>query len=234
MDSRKEAILEAIVREYVETGQPVGSIVLVEKYQFPFSTATIRAEMAELERMGFLTHPHTSAGRIPTQKGYRFFVNLIQNEEALLAPENPVARKLILSMNDRYERRVRTASKVLSELTHSIAFSGIPGEMFSSGLGYLFSQPEFLTPKSAVKAAEIIDSLEGLVKELPEEFDTEVYIGSESPIGKSAGCTLIVSQFRAPSGENGYLGVIGPMRMRYPKTIATIKEVRNILENKNA
>lgn len=234
MDSRKEAILEALVREYVETGQPVGSIVLVEKYQFPFSTATIRAEMAELERLGFLTHPHTSAGRIPTEAGYRYFVDLIQSEEALLAPENPAAKKLILSMNDRYERRVRAASKVLSELTRSIAFSGIPGEMFSSGLGYLFSQPEFLTPQSAAKAAEIIDNLEGLVGELPQEFDTKVYIGSESPIGKSAGCTLIVSQFRAPSGEHGYLGVVGPMRMRYPNTIATIKELRRILENENA
>jgi transcriptional regulator of heat shock response len=233
LSSRKEAILAAIVEEYTETGIPVGSIVLVHKYQFPFSTATIRAEMADLENMGYLSHPHTSAGRVPTERGYRYFVNLMEKEKALMAPENVAARKLILSMNDRYEKRVQVASKILSELTQNIAFSGIPGEIFSNGLGYLFSQPEFLDPYNVVKAAEIVDNLEYLVTELPKEFDTEIYIGSESPIGKSAGCSLVISQFRAPNGEHGYLGVVGPMRMSYPKTIAAIKGVRKVLENNN-
>lgn len=231
MNSRQEAILEAIVREYTETGIPVGSLLLVEKYSFPFSPATIRAEMSELEREEYLTHPHTSAGRIPTQKGYRYFVNLIEQEKALLAPENIIAKKLILSTSDRYERRVQIASKILSELTQNIAFSGLPGEIFSSGLGHLFSRPEFLDPYSALKAAEIIDNLDSLVRELPKEFDTKIYIGSETPIGKSAGCSMVISQFRSPTGERGYLGVIGPMRMSYAKAIANIKEIRKVLED---
>lgn len=233
LSTRQEAIIEAIVREYTETGVPVGSLALVGKYQFPYSTATIRAEMANLEHEGYLSHPHTSAGRVPTEKGYRYFVNLIEREKALLPPSNTVAKKLILSMNDRYEHRVQVASKVLAELTRNIAFSGLPGEIFSSGLGYLFSKPEFLDPYNVVKAAEIVDNLEYLVGELPKNFDTEIYIGSESPIGKSAGCALVISQFRAPTGEKGYLGVIGPMRMSYAKTIATIKGVRKVLEDHN-
>lgn len=234
MNTRQEAILEAVVREYTETGVPVGSMLLTEKYSFPFSPATIRAEMSELERMGFLTHPHTSAGRVPTQKGYRYFVNLIEQERALLAPENAIAKKLINSTGDRYERKVQAASKILSELTQNIAFSGLPGELFSSGLGHLFSKPEFLDPYNVVKAAEIIDNLETLVRELPQEFDTKVYIGSESPIGKAAGCSLVISQFRSPNGERGYLGVIGPMRMSYPRAIANINEIRKVLEDYNA
>jgi heat-inducible transcriptional repressor len=234
MNTRQEAILEAIVREYTETGIPVGSLSLAEKYSFPLSPATIRAEMSELERMGYLTHPHTSAGRVPTQKGYRYFVNLIEQEKALLAPENIIAKKIILSTSDRYQKRVQAASKVLSELTQNIAFSGLPGEIFSSGLGHLFSSPEFLDPYSALKAAEIIDNLDMLVRELPQEFDTKIYIGSEAPIGKSAGCSLVVSQFRSPSGEHGYLGVIGPMRMSYPRALANIKEIRKVLEDNNA
>lgn len=234
LSSRKEAILEAIVREYTETNIPVSSLVLVGKYEFPYSTATIRAEMAELERLGYLTHPHTSAGRLPTEMGYRYFVDMIAEEKALLAPESIVAKKRIFSMNDHYEKKVETASKVLSELTRNIAFSGFSGEIFSSGLGHLFSQPEFVDPYKALKAAELVDNLGTLIEELPTEFDTEVYIGSESPIGKGAGCSLVVSQFRTPDGGHGYLGVVGPIRMGYGKSIAAIKEVRKVLEEKNA
>jgi transcriptional regulator of heat shock response len=233
LNTRREAILEAIVREYTETGVPVASVVMTERYQFPFSTATIRAEMAELEREGYLGHPHTSAGRVPTEKGYRYFVNMIKEERALLAPESVVAKKRIFSASDHYEKKVEAASKVLAELTRNIAFSGFPGEIYSSGLGHLFSQPEFVDPYSALKAAEIVDNLNALVGELPREFDTEVYIGSEAPIGKGAGCSLVVSQFRMPDGGRGYLGVVGPMRMSYPKTIAAIKEVRKVLEEQH-
>lgn len=233
MDSRKEAILDAVVREYTETGIPVGSVALIHKYEFPYSPATIRAEMAELERLGYLMHPHTSAGRIPTEWGYRFVVNMMEEEKALLAPESIVAKKRILSMHDRYERKLETASQVLSDLTSSIAFAGFPGEIFSHGLGNLFSQPEFLEPGKVMKAAEIIDNLERLVDELPSDFDTQVYIGSESPIGKSAGCSMVVSQFRTPYGVNGYLGVVGPMRMSYPRALSAIKEIRKVLEEKH-
>jgi transcriptional regulator of heat shock response len=159
---------------------------------------------------------------VPTEKGYRYFVNMIKEEKALLAPESVVARKRIFSASDKYGKKVEAASRVLSELTKNIAFSGFPGSISSSGLGNLFSQPEFADPYNSLKG------------ELPREFDTEVYIGSESPIGKGAGCSLVVSQFRTPDGRNGYLGVVGPMRMSYPKTIAAIKEVRKVLEEENA
>ena len=84
-----------------------------------------------------------------------------------------------------------------------------------------------------LKAAEIIDNLERLVDELPEDFDTQIYIGSESPIGKSAGCSMVISQFRTPFGGNGYLGIVGPMRMSYPRAISAIKEIRKVLEERN-
>jgi heat-inducible transcriptional repressor len=230
LDSRKEAILDAIVREYVEMGTPVGSLVLVKKYQFPYSTATIRAEMAELEALGYLSHPHTSAGRIPTETGYRYFVNMMKEEKALLAPESVVSRRGILARSDRYESQLEAASQVLSSLTENTAFVGFSGEIFSHGLGHLFSQPEFLDRRKVISAAEIIDNLDHFIEELPSNFDTQVYIGSESPIGKSAGCSLVVSQFRTPFGSTGYLGVIGPMRMSYPRTISAIKELRKVLE----
>jgi heat-inducible transcriptional repressor len=233
MDSRKEAILEAVVREYIETGMPVGSLTLVHKYQFPFSTATIRAEMAALEEAGFLTHPHTSAGRVPTQKGYRYFVNLMQDEESLLVREELAARKRLEAMRGRYERKLEVASEVLSDLTRNMGFAGLSGEIFSHGLGNLFSQPEFMNPDRILKAAELLDNLTNLIYELPQGFDTRVYIGTEAPIGKSAGCSIVLSEFLSPFGDRGYLGIIGPMRTNYGRNLAAVKEVKEVLEDKN-
>lgn len=233
MDSRKEAILEAIVREYVEASVPVGSLILTEKYQFPFSSATIRAEMAELERLGFLTHPHTSAGRIPTEKGYRYYVNMMAEEEKLLAREELVAQKRITSMQDRYEKQLETASEVISDLTRNIGFAGLSGEIFYHGLRYLLSQPEFLDPIRILKAGELVDNLTRLIEEIPYSENPHIYIGSEIPVGKSAGCALVLSGFKAPSGHAGIVGVLGPMRMPYRHNLSVISEVKSLLENKN-
>lgn len=233
MDTRKEAILEAIVREYVETGIPVGSLVLTSKYQFPFSTATIRAEMAELEQAGYLTHPHTSAGRIPTEAGYRYYVDMLKAEEALLAREEMAARKRLLSMHGAYSRQLETASEILSDLTRNVGFAGSAGEIFTHGLSNLFAQPEFLDPFRVLKTAELIDNLTELLNELPRNIDERIYIGSETPIGKSSGCSIILSQFHTPFGSRGLVGVIGPMRMEYERNLSAVKEVKNILEEKD-
>lgn len=232
MDSRKEAILEAIVEEYVKTGQPVGSLGLVAKYHFPFSTATIRAEMAELERMGYLIQPHTSAGRVPTEKGYRHFVKLLKEEAGLLSRETLVAQKRLSAMRGNYERKLEAASEVLSELTRTMGFAGLPGEIFSRGLTQLFSQPEFIDPKKVLKTAELIDNLGALFEEVPSGAGTKIYIGSESPVGKSSQCSIIISELETPYGR-GYLGVIGPMRMAYERNLSVVKEVKEILEEQN-
>src|SRR5918992_244202 len=87
MDERKAAILKAVIEEYVETGQPVGSNTVARAASLGVSSATVRNEMAVLEREGYVTHPHTSAGRIPTDKGYRFFVDHLARMRELQAPD---------------------------------------------------------------------------------------------------------------------------------------------------
>jgi heat-inducible transcriptional repressor len=230
MDSRKESILEAIVREYIETGLPVGSLLIARKYSFPFSPATIRAEMSELERANFLTHPHTSAGRIPTEKGYRYFVNMIEQEERLLDREGLVARKRLESFESSFDRQLETASRVLSELTRNMGFAGTRDELYSHGLGNLFSYPELLDPIRVLKTAELIDNLTGLIRELPINFGTKILIGSEVPIGKAAGCSVVISEFDTSLGGYGYLGIVGPTRMSYEKSLSAINEIKIILE----
>lgn len=232
MTARREAILDAIIREYVETAEPVGSSVLVEKYQFPFSTATVRAEMAVLEEDGYIFQPHTSAGRIPTEKGYRHFVNLVLAEERQLACiEDVKMQRRILNQHMKYERLMDMAAKSLADMTGNVGIVGLQGLIYSHGLTNLFSQPEFMIADNVVRASEILDRMHELVTELPDLRNPLVYIGTESPIGKNAGCSLVVVGFETPYMQDGRLAVLGPTRMSYPEVIKRVEEVKELLES---
>lgn len=233
MNSRSEAILEAIVREYIETAEPVGSLTLSEKYKFPYSPATIRACMAVLEEEDYIFQPHISAGRIPTEKGYRYFVDMIEAERKEgYGREEKIIQRRLTQQNTKFERLAELAALTLADMTGNIGIVGHSDTIYSHGLSNLFRQPEFLIdPTNVLRVAEILDRLSELIREMPRVEGTTVYIGSESPIGKSAGCSLVVSNFKRPNVSNGYLVVLGPTRMFYPKTIAVIDEVKSLLES---
>lgn len=232
MNARREAILDAIIREYVETAEPVGSQVLVEKYEFPYSTATIRAEMAVLEENGYISQPHTSAGRVPSEKGYRHFVNLVISENRQLAVRDQVhLERKMLNQHMKYERILDMAAKSLAEMTGNVGIVGVGGLIYSHGLTNLFSQPEFQDANNVVRASEILDRMHELVGELPDLRNPLVYIGKESPIGKTAGCSLVVVGFETPYLAEGRLAVLGPTRMSYAQVIGIVEEVKELLES---
>ncbi len=125
LDARKAAILKAIVQDYVRGGEPVGSKRLVEDYNLGVSAATVRSEMAALQEAGFITHPHTSAGRVPTDKGYRYFVDALAGT-ATLRPEQRAALEDLLLGSADLEDLLRRTSSVLSRLTHFAALVVAP------------------------------------------------------------------------------------------------------------
>lgn len=232
MTPRREAILDAIIREYVETAEPVGSGVLVTKYDFPFSSATIRAEMAKLEEDGYIYQPHISAGRVPTEKGYRHFVNLVLSEEKQLVCRKDIQnQKHMLHQHIKYEKMMDMAAKSLAEMTGNVGIVGVSGLIFSHGLTNLFSQPEFMLSENVVRASEILDRMHELVGDLPDLHNPLVYIGSESPIGKTAGCSLVVTGFETPYMKEGRIAVLGPTRMGYENVIGVVEEVKELLES---
>ena len=232
MDARREAILDAIIREYVETAEPVGSLSLVAKYEFPYSPATVRGEMAELEREGYILQPHTSAGRVPTEKGYKHFVKLILSESTTLAVRDErKIREQMLGQHMRYEKLLDLATKTLADATGNVGIVGVSGLVYSHGLTNLFSQPEFKDSENVERAAEILDRMHELVHELPPLSNPIVFVGSETPLGKSSGCSLVVSGFETPYGGVGRLAVLGPTRMEYSKVISVIEEVKELLES---
>jgi heat-inducible transcriptional repressor len=143
MTERQQKLLSAIVEQYAEVASPVGSSLLSKA--FNVSSATVRSEMAELERLGFITQPHTSAGRIPTDKGYRFYVNSL-TESKDIPPERRAEKALAARVHSAGapERMIRNAVDTLVELTHNLGLATIGPQLYMSGLSNLFGQPEFI------------------------------------------------------------------------------------------
>lgn len=232
MNKRTEEILAALVKEYIESASPIGSFTLVKDYNFPFSSATIRTEMAALEELGYLFSPHTSAGRIPTEKGYRYYVDNFIEEPDFTTRESLVLKKKILAFLPRFEKMLNAASKAITDVTGNASLLESEGIVYKSGIVNLLRQPEFKKEKYAIGVAEIFENLDEVLKEIPDNLtEAEIYIGKENPVGKGANCSMVFAKFETPFLNRGTIGIIGPTRMSYEKNLGVVRYVKNIFEN---
>lgn len=126
LDDRKKKILEAVIEEYNATAEPVGSTKIANEYNLGFSPATIRNEMASLEELGYLEQPHTSAGRIPSSKGYRLYVDLIMKEKTLTAKEKEIIDNTLKEDVIKLDELIKEASNVLSRITNYASIAAGP------------------------------------------------------------------------------------------------------------
>ena len=239
---RQTQILVAIIEQYAEVASPVGSVTLAKLFEV--SSATIRSEMAKLEELGLITQPHTSAGRIPTDKGYRFYVNRLTeenqggDEQILLNASNSkdnlrgfrAISSRVSAQNDRADHAIRSAVDSLVEITGNLGLATIGDQLYMNGIYNLFSQPEFESGEAVQSVAQLLDNLEPWLREVAPNEPLNVYIGSENPIGKSSGASLIISKFESPFSENSYIGVLGPTRQNYGKVVRLVQKTGEFLE----
>lgn len=233
MTERQAKILAAIIEQYAEIASPVGSVTLAKL--FGVSSATIRSEMARLEEMGFIAAPHTSAGRIPTDKGYRVYVNGLTDAQMSELPSgfDRSARTIeahVQSHIHKSDHAIRSAVDSLVELTGNLGLATIGSELYMNGIGNLFSQPEFMEGKHVQAVARLLDNIEPWLREARPNRPLNVFIGSENPIGKSSGATLIISKFRSPYSDDSYIGVLGPTRQNYARTMELVRRTGAMLE----
>jgi len=231
MTDRQQKILSAIVEQYAEVASPVGSNLMAKL--FNVSSATIRAEMAELEKLGFIAQPHTSAGRVPTDRGYRFYVNnLSESSEIEKVAERRGERALATRVQQAGapERTIRNAVDTLVELTHNLGLATISNQLYMSGLSNLFGQPEFINGVQVQQVANLLDNLEPWLREAAPNKPLSVYIGQENPIGRTAGCTLIIGRFRSPFSDRSYIGTLGPTRQSYREVMNLVARAGQELE----
>ncbi len=233
MTNRQNQILIAIVEQYAEVASPVGSNILAKL--FNVSSATIRADMVELEKLGLITQPHTSSGRIPTDRGYRYYVNYV-NENQMNQLVSNHERRAERAISARViggglpQQTIRNAVDTMVELTHNLGLATIGEQLYISGLSNLFGQPEFLHGDSVQQVARLLDNLEPWLIETAPNEPISVYIGAENPIGRSAGCSLIISRFRSPYSDRSYIGMLGPTRQSYRDVISLVRRTGELLE----
>jgi heat-inducible transcriptional repressor len=230
MTGRQQEILRAVVEQYAEVASPVGSSLLAKV--FDVSSATVRAEMAELERLGYITQPHTSAGRVPTDKGYRFYVNALSETPEETSPERRAEKALVTRVQDGGlpERTIRNAVDTLVNLTGNLGLATLGNQLYMSGLSNLFGQPEFMHPGQVQEVAQLLDNLEPWLREAAPNDPLSVYIGRENPIGRNSGCTLIISKFRSPYSDRSYIGILGPTRQSYRDVMSLVRHAGKSLE----
>lgn len=229
MTDRQMKILIAIVEQFAEVASPVGSSLLAKVFEV--SSATIRAEMVELERLGLIAQPHTSAGRVPTDKGYRVYVNHV-SASAESAPERRAERALAAKVvsGGLPERTIRNTVDTLVELTHNLGLATIGDQLYTSGLSNLFGQPEFVDGAQVREVARLLDNLEPWLREAAPNEPLSVFIGAENTIGRNSGCSLIISRFRSPFSDHSYIGVLGPTRQSYRGVMGLVQEAGRALE----
>lgn len=234
LDPRKQRILQAIIQQFIETAEPVGSKTIVISYKLAVSSATIRNDMAFLEERGLITQPHASAGRVPTTAGYRMYVEKLADYERAqkLAKENIKKLKEQYCL-DKVREKIYGAVGLLSQATANVSFASIPeSRTFYLGISNILKQPEFMDdPRKASQVVEVLEESDHFIKTL-EKLDLDakarIFIGEENLLPQIDSCGLIVTTYEIEDCK-GFIGILGPCRMSYAYNKALLDEVRKLL-----
>jgi len=225
---RQATILDSLIRLHVDTAQPVGSSAIAEKDGIVASAATIRNEMAELEEMGYLKSPHTSAGRVPTEAAYRYYVK--NSTTPLSMPQ--VEERRFREIEQHYHEldvRIRQIAKAVAEFSAEGVFLAFgKDDLYYTGLSNLFAQPEFREQQDLVEMGQVIDHLDEAIARVfgtNSDDSVTVLLGSENPFGSN--CGVILVRCAVANGGDGVFGILGPTRMDYRTNIARVERVRN-------
>ncbi|MFH0856999.1 MAG: hypothetical protein V1860_03820 [bacterium] len=231
MDNRKSNLLNSIIEEYIDSAEPVGSGLIVEKYKLNVSTATVRNEMMELEKEGYIYQPYTSAGRVPTENGYKFYAgNMDKKRDVNLA----VKKKLqeILMQNDDSEVKIKNIAKKIAQESNEImiiAFGAM--DIYYTGISNLFAQPEFSEHRLVCSLSEVIDRMDEVIYKCYNSYAAEtkganILIGADNPFDRS--CSAIITKFK-PDDKDILMCMLGPMRMDYGKNTALVEYARDLM-----
>lgn len=227
LNSRKQIILQNLIEDFVQTAVPVGSKRVSEICGMNISPATIRNEMATLEEDGFLRQPHTSSGRIPTELAYQYYLqNIVQPS----CSENDLeVLHAGISNTETIEEAIKTLAKHLVDLTdETVILAFDQDKSYHTGVSNLFHKPEFQNEDFFQDVSKLIDSFDEVFNQPGMETnDLIVYIGSKNPFGEQISTIMI--QYQIHDIHNGFLGLIGPIRMNYARNIALVKHIKEFI-----
>lgn len=231
-ESRRRAVLSATINRYIQEAEPVASEDIARN--FDLSSATIRNIFTELEGAGLLMHPYTSGGRVPTNKGYRYYVDFLLLQLELLDEEKALIVKEYQKEISRLEEALEKTSEVLSAITH---YTGIVSllewqdRLFYKGVSFMLEQPEFQDFEKIRLLLRMIEEKQGLLNIINRDFagKVKVYIGREIGCQEMENCSLVVSSYRIKNRPSGRLAVLGPVRMEYRHIIPSLEYISEVL-----
>lgn len=234
MNNRQQKILSSVIEEYTNTAVAVSSEIIAEKYLKDVSSATIRNDMTKLEKEGYLHQPHVSSGRIPTDKGYKYFVEEIMKDQELSLADQKKLQAELLKLKAQHNRLSRTTAKLLSSFTGSFAINRLEKDFSEFGIRELLDNPEFKEVDEFCKVAEALDyideNIDTILKQV-KEGETKIFIGKENPIKEISNCSMVVSPYKTKKGEKGVLAIIGSKRMKYAKNKSLLEYMKKILSS---
>jgi len=235
LTQRQIDILKTVIKEYTETGEPVGSEILEKKYKLGFSPATIRNEMVQLAKKGYLKKTYFSSGRIPSAKGFRFYIQHLMKQRPLSTIDEVSYKNSIWDEREDAHRLLSSATKILARKTGLLSLTTTNlGDLYYAGVANLLSLPEFLNLNLSRNLFTRLDELNYWEKVLQdfERIEAEIMylLGEEDfhdPLFEQCGC--VFGEFK---GEKirGIIGVVGPKRMDYDSIVPQIRYFSHIIQ----
>lgn len=227
LTDRQKQLFSVIVEEYVSTARPIASGALVQAFGLEVSPATVRNDMAVLEDEGLIAQPHTSAGRIPTAKGYQYYVEeFVANIDLPGVQQRKLEQAVVREMEDT----VKHLAKIAADLSMEAVFMSGPNQhTFYTGLSNVLKQPEFADRELMLSLSAVMDSLDEMVDSMSRQTTQkiEVLIGNDNPW--SPELSVIITEYRTRNGDTGLIGLLGPIRMTYKQNMAVVKTVQSLL-----
>jgi len=232
MTPRQQKLLKAITDEFIETAQAVGSVNLANKYRLGISPATIRNEMADLVDQGYLMKAHTSSGRIPTNLGFKFFINsLLEQLDEIFEEDQQLYEEFFQIRFDK-DQLLRKAVELLSEISGNTSLILLNNKLYFSGLANLTRQPEFQSMKYMAKILNLLEDKRMLSKVFETDrnkSEVMIIVGADSGWAFLERAAVIFGLLKMYGNEKGYIAIIGPNRMNYQKILPVFNYVTKSL-----
>lgn len=230
LTDRQKIILSYVADGAIETDRPVSSEYLTTKYRLPYSPATIRIEMHELEQRGYLCQPHTSAGRLPSDTGWRYFVDHLMRRKSLSREVKQRFRRILKRWQTKSKPEIGATTHVLAQVLEGLAFGVVISQkkVYWAGLSDLFRQPEFASKEAILSVAEFIDGVDEAVEEILKiglgQDEPRLFIGEESDVTKKLDSSLMVTSLRFHQ-EPEVLAILAPKRMNYSLAFSIFEDL---------
>lgn len=234
LTERQIQILKALIEEYIETAEAVGSETLEKKYSLSASPATIRNEMVRLSELGYLQKPHTSAGRVPTPLGMKFYVKQLMQKQPLSVTDEVRMKEKVWDYREQEHQFLKEVTKCLADRTGALAVAMTDeGKVYVSGFANILNMPEFYEIKvmqDFMQALDEFDQFHRFLASMQGDEDTYVLMGEELGPQLRGPYGFVFSKYSLPVHGSGEIGVLGPTRLNYTSVVPVVRYFGDLIE----